>query len=216
MKQVITELSSKQTDLPQLSNLLAELNLSPLMKSGGEKAHSASQIKFDPTSSQEIECSAVTISNITERFFVKIKIGDSNLNTLIDTGSSRSILSEKSFQLTKQLNKNFQTSNVKAIIFLNGNTQSTLGQIDLPCEIGTVTKEISFVVVKNFHYKCILGIDVIRIFKLLVDGESNTVRMIPNIESFAPVIDLIFLPENREGDEYSALKELTSEQIDLV
>lgn len=38
--------------------------------------------------------------------------------------------------------------------------------------------------------------------------------MIPDTDSLEPIIDLIFLPNNLEGDQCSALKELTSEQND--
>ena len=71
--------------------------------------------------------------------------------------------------------------------------------------------------VPNFKYQCVLGIDAIRQFRLIVDGNANVIRMAYNNKVYrTATIDLLPNLAWIDDDGCAAIKELTKTQMALV
>ena len=136
----------------------------------------------------------------------------------MDSGSTKSILGKEGIELAAEFIQEIKPSEVKAILFLNGSTESVLGQVALPSTLDVVQKCVEYKVVPNFEYQCVvLGMDAIRQFRLIVDGKANVIRMAYDDEVYrTATIDLLSNLARIDDDGSAAIKEFSKTQMALV
>ena len=108
------------------------------------------------------DCATLRFHEQDTSFFVKLKMSNRELDTLVDSGFTKSILHKEGIELKADVNQGIKCSEVKAIfLFPNGSIESALGQATLPCTVDGVQKYVDYKVVPNFKYQCVLGMDAI-------------------------------------------------------
>ena len=133
-----------------------------------------SRVYVDSGKFSENDCAALKFYEQGTRFFVKLKIANRELDALVDSGSTKSILGKDGIELAAEFNQEIKVSEVKAILFLNGSIESVLGQVALTSTLDVVQKCVEYKVVPNFKYQCAMGMDAIRQFRLFVEASRNT------------------------------------------
>ena len=134
----------------------------------------------------------------------------------MDSGSTKSILGNGGIELATEFNQEIKPFEGKAILFPNGSIESVLRQVALPSTLD-IQKCVEYKVVLNFKYKCFLGIDAIRQFRLIVDGNANVIRIAYDDEVYhTATIDLLSNFARIDDNKCAAIKELTNTQYVLV
>ena len=76
---------------------------------------------------------------------------------------------------------------------------------------------MDYKVVPNFKYQCVLGMDAIQQFRLIVDGNANGIRMVYDDEIYSTAaIDLLSTSAWIDDDGCAAIKEFTKTHMALV
>ena len=96
------------------------------------------RIYLDSDKFSENDCAAVKFYEQGTRFFVTLNIANRELDTLVDSGSTKSILGKEGIELAAEFNQEIKPSEVKAILFPNGSIESVLGQVALPSTLDVV------------------------------------------------------------------------------
>ena len=144
-------------------------------------------------------------------------IANRELDALVDSGSTKFIPGKEGIELAAEFNKEIKPFEIKTILFPNGSIESVLGQVVLPSTLDFVQKCVEYKVVPNFKYQCVLGMDAIRKFRLIVDGNTSVIRVAYDDEVYhIATIDLLSKLAPIDDDRFAAIKELTKIQIALV
>ena len=139
------------------------------------------------------------------------------LHALVDSGSTKSILGKEGIELAAEFNQEIKPSEVKAILLPNGSTESVLGQVALPSTLDVIQIYAEYKVVPNLKYQCVLGMDAIRQFRFIVDGNAKVIRMAYGDEVYrTATIDLLSNLVRIDDDGCAVIKELTKTQTASV
>ena len=114
----------------------------------------------------------------------KINIGDRTVNTLFDTGATRSVMSADTFKILKLKDKDLVTKNIPRVVGANGTSLGAIGEITCEIKIGKKECKQTFLVCQNLKRNLILGVDFAQkhaagvhwtkrnSFVLTIDGEK--------------------------------------------
>ena len=114
----------------------------------------------------------------------KINIEDRTVNTLFDTGATRSVMSADTFKILKLKDKDLTTKNIPQVVGANGTSLGAIGQITCEIKIGKKECKQTFLVCQNLKRNLILGVDFAQkhaagihwtkhnSFVLTIDGEK--------------------------------------------
>lgn len=100
-----------------------------------------------------------------------VTINHTNIDAIIDTGSTFSIVQRKIWkELSKEKSDQFTTSN-QNFILANGQCQKAIGKVRLMCEIKEEKIEVDFFVMedKDLAVSVILGLDFLKKSKMVLD-----------------------------------------------
>ena len=87
----------------------------------------------------------------------------------------------------------------------------------LPSTLDVVQKCVEYKVVPNFKYQCVLSMDAIRQFRLIVDGNANVIHTAYDYEVYlTATIDSLSYLARIDDDGCAAIKELSKTQMALV
>ena len=89
----------------------------------------------------------------------KINIEDRTVNTLFDTGATRSVMSADTFKILKLKDKDLITKNIPQVVGANGTSLGAIGQITCEIKIGKKECKQTFLVCQNLKRNLILGVD---------------------------------------------------------
>ena len=89
----------------------------------------------------------------------KIDIENRTVNTLLDTGASRSVMSADTFKILKLKDKDLSTENIPRVVGANGTSLGAIGQITCEIKIGKKECKQTFLVCQNLTRNLILGVD---------------------------------------------------------
>ena len=89
----------------------------------------------------------------------KINIANKTLNTLFDTGATRSVMSADTFKILKLNDKDLDTKNIPIVVGANRTSLGAIGQITCEFQIGKEKCKQTFLVCQNLKRNLILGID---------------------------------------------------------
>ena len=81
-------------------------------------------VYLDSDKFSQNDCAALNFYEQGTRFFVKLKIANRELDALVDSGSTKSILGKEGIELAVEFNQEIKPSEVKAILFPNGSIVS--------------------------------------------------------------------------------------------
>ena len=111
---------------------------------------------------------------------VQIKIGDTKLTALIDSGSAATLLSSSAWD---QISDKPALRSGAAIQLrsVTGDLLPNQGETDLPVTIGNQTTTVRAQVISGLPFRCILGIDFIRCANLILRAAENCVQVGQNL-----------------------------------
>ena len=89
----------------------------------------------------------------------KINIANKVVNTLFDTGASRSVMSADTFKILKLNDKDLDTKNIPNVVGANGTSLGAIGKISCEIKIGKEKCKQTFLVCQNLKRNLILGVD---------------------------------------------------------
>ena len=114
----------------------------------------------------------------------KIDIENRTINTLFDTGATRSVMSADTFKILKLKDKDLTTKNIPRVVGANGTSLGAIGQVTCDIKIGKNKCKQTFLVCQNLKRNLILGVDFAQkhaagvhwtkhnSFVLTIDGEK--------------------------------------------
>ena len=114
----------------------------------------------------------------------KIDIEKRTINTLFDTGATRSVMSADTFKILKLKDKDLTTKNIPRVVGANGTSLGAIGQVTCDIKIGKNKFKQTFLVCQNLKRNLILGVDFAQkhaagvhwmkhnSFVLTIDGEK--------------------------------------------
>ena len=89
----------------------------------------------------------------------KINIANRTVNTLFDTGASKSVMSADTFKILKLDDKELDTKNIPNVVGANGTSLGAIGKISCEVKIGSEKCKQTFLVCQNLKRNLILGVD---------------------------------------------------------
>ena len=114
----------------------------------------------------------------------KIDIENRTINTLFDTGATRSVMSADTFKILKLKDKDLTTKNIPRVVGANGTSLGAIGQVTCEIKIGKNKCKQTFLICQNLKRNLILGVDFAQkhaagvhwtkhnSFVLTIDGEK--------------------------------------------
>ena len=114
----------------------------------------------------------------------KIDIENRTINTLFDTGATRSVMSADTLKILKVKDKDLTTKNIPRVVGANGTSLGAIGQVTCEIKIGKNRYRQTFLVCQNLKRNLILGVDFAQkhaagvhwtkhnSFVLTIDGEK--------------------------------------------
>ena len=130
-------------------------------------------------------CSSTSTEQVHPFLTVDVTLDGQPLNAIVDSASTISIISEKTF---KSLSKQMVPNSPIKITHISGQTQ-TLGSIQANLQIAHKSHETKFHVIANFKYPLLLGLDTGKLFGLSLDlkqGKVSVQSNPPNNEYSSP------------------------------
>lgn len=108
------------------------------------------------------------------RPYINIKIFDSGIVALLDTGASHSVFGGKGLKVIEKFDlKVFESSEIN-ISTADGTAQKITGYVNLPVQIGSILHIIKVLVVPSLSHTLILGSDFCETFKVVLDYNKSS------------------------------------------
>ena len=106
-------------------------------------------------------------------------INNKKMKLMVDTGANRSFISIQ--VLTRQENYRIDKSRSKRVLLADGRTSFyNYGELELTIKLGGLTTNIRALVVEDLCADCIVGMDYITKYKLIIDMAKSTISI--NVE----------------------------------
>src|SRR5437867_1914453 len=106
---------------------------------------------------------------------IKVKIFNSFVNVLIDTGCSTSILSEALLKRLHVNTQNLEPSEIKNLIGANGSTIPVIGKINLNIRLHGLTVPYEFLIAKSLTHELMVGHDFMSMTEAVIDYPNNSI-----------------------------------------
>ena len=115
----------------------------------------------------------------TSMLFLSVPVNNKHMKAMIDTGANRTFISFQA--LSASHDQQFINKKSNNAFLADGHTLiSILGTLDLHIVIGDMPTSISAYVVKDLCTECILGMDFIRKYKVIIDADVHIVSICDN------------------------------------
>lgn len=115
----------------------------------------------------------------TSLLYLKVLVNNKQMRVMLDTGANRSFVSSKA--LTSLPTTQFINKSYKRVILADGFTSlSILGTCNLSIIMGEMLTTIEAFVVKELCADCILGMDFLNKYKLIINTEEQMVSLYNN------------------------------------
>ena len=125
----------------------------------------------------------------TSLLYLNVFVNKNKMKVMLDTGANRTFISIK--VLYPLYSKQFVNKSYKRVILADGNTSlSILGVWDLQITMGDMLTSIQAFVVKELCVDCILGMDFIHKYKLIINMEEQMVSICNNSQRTTLKFDL--------------------------
>ena len=115
----------------------------------------------------------IDTQNVCQFINVDVKLNHKPIKAFIDTGSSITVISEK----TQKALKLKTNPNSSITVNLAEGSTNTLGSVDTDLQIANKTEKNTVHVLKDFKYPLLLGLDAGKRFGLTIDLSDHTVSM---------------------------------------
>ena len=106
---------------------------------------------------------------------IHVKIFNTFVKALIDTGCSTSVLSEKLIQQLRVMPQQLEVGNPKFLIGANGSKIPIIGKSSLSIKIGGFSVPFEFLVAKFLTHDLLLGNDFLQETKALINYSDNSI-----------------------------------------
>ena len=161
---------------------------------------------------------ATSNSDNTNVMHVPLIIGETKINSLVDSGSSYRILSTLSFAKIKpKFVEQVRTSKIPNLVSVSGDKLRILGTYFI-CVSLTGKEYINhkFLIVGSISLPCILGIDFIRQHKLVINGEGSIEFTSENIKHKIAAATLIKPPTGIEAFQLNHLEKEQKQKFEKL
>lgn len=122
-------------------------------------------------------CGPVTTLDLGVRWFLSVRIGGVDLDTLVDTGSSVTLIGEKGRRIEQLVDREDDNVRNRPVILANGSVERIVSSAELPVEVAGRTKNLVVRLVPSIMGNAIVGMDFIRAFGVSLDGGRGTWRL---------------------------------------
>lgn len=115
----------------------------------------------------------------TSLLYLNVFVNNKNMKAMIDTGANRTFISSQA--LPTSYNRQFINEKQKTASLADGHTSiSILGTLELHIVIGGMSTSIKACVVKNLCAECILGMDFISKYKVIINADERLISICNN------------------------------------
>jgi hypothetical protein len=112
----------------------------------------------------------------TSLLYLNVLVNNKCMKAMIDTGANRTFISFQS--LSTSYNKQFINTKQNTASLADGHASiSILGTLDLHIVIGVMSTSIKAYVVKDLCAECILGMDFISKYKVIINADERVVSI---------------------------------------
>ncbi|CAM4989561.1 unnamed protein product, partial [Rotaria socialis] len=112
----------------------------------------------------------------TSLLYLNVLVNNKHMKAMIDTGPNRTFISLQA--LPTSHNRQFINKRQKSASLADGHTSiSILGTLDLHIIIGDMSTTIKAHVVKDLCAECILGMDFISKYKVIINADARVVSI---------------------------------------
>ena len=111
------------------------------------------------------------------RYWLKVRIGETELKALPDTGAARTIIGVKGKDIAKDLRVNIKPAYVQGARMANGTVEQITGEMNAKIELAGVTKEIPLLIIPALATNLLLGLDFIRAFRMDIFASRDTYKL---------------------------------------
>ncbi|CAF4615106.1 unnamed protein product, partial [Rotaria sp. Silwood2] len=154
------------------------------------------QPQYESSKSQEASVDGVA-SNIlynnpsiynTSLLYLTTLVNNQTTKVMIDTGANRTFISVKALSFTNS--KQFINTSQRRVFLADGQTSIIVyGEVKLHIMLGDIQASIVALIVKQLCTDCILGMDFINKYKLIINTEDRTVSICENAKRTSLKID---------------------------
>ncbi|KAL7290789.1 hypothetical protein TKK_0015534 [Trichogramma kaykai] len=111
---------------------------------------------------------ALTISELHSRWFVPIRVGDTQVRAMLDAGATHTSMSRYGFEVAERCAARVIPAYNAVAKTFSGKPESILGRAEMIIEIGGVRHTMLVTIVESLECACLLGVDFYRIFNAIV------------------------------------------------
>lgn len=108
------------------------------------------------------------------RPYLRISVFDQEILSLVDSGSTSTVLGSAGFSLLQRFNLPIKYDNNFCITTADGTSQDLLGYVMLPISLNKIVRPLKVLIIPSVVHTLILGMDFINLFNLNVDFSSFT------------------------------------------
>ncbi|KAK0169673.1 hypothetical protein PV328_011708 [Microctonus aethiopoides] len=112
--------------------------------------------------------------SMNSRIYLPITIGSVSRMVLFDPGATCSYIREVRREWREEYAVQCDNNYSGTVSMANRGTSSISGRVQLPMQIKGIIKEINFLIIPELNREILLGIDVWRIFRIVIDGQSES------------------------------------------
>ena len=140
---------------------------------GGGTGHRSSYEQLDPQKS-EVACSCEYCASTKEppsesRFFLPMQIGALSYSAVMDSGSMRTYMDEKTLS-SMQINKQNLIPSVARLA--DGSRATIRGKVPLDIRIGSIVRSLEACLMPCLAYDCILATDFLKDFEFVISFDT--------------------------------------------
>ena len=142
----------------------------------------------------------VETTEVANRVHVVAKVGSIWLDTLIDNGSSRTLIRQSTWEQISRVSGKELDSNARSrIIMVNGSTDLLVGKVNLPITIDGMNRTCEIRVAANLDTELVLGLDSQGKFDMVFASRSRTVFMPDSTGKHYPLKQWLLAEEGCSG-----------------
>ncbi|CAF4145928.1 unnamed protein product [Rotaria sp. Silwood2] len=124
----------------------------------------------------------------TSLLYLTTLVNNQTTKVMIDTGANRTFISVKALSFTNS--KQFINTSQRRVFLADGQTSIIVyGEVKLHIMLGDIQASIVALIVKQLCTDCILGMDFINKYKLIINTEDRTVSICENAKRTSLKID---------------------------
>ncbi|XP_029163431.1 uncharacterized protein LOC114934886 [Nylanderia fulva] len=142
------------------------LGRAPVIPEYLEKARAEATSEASSLSSSSLGDDARTLSQLP---YCEISLGGETLRALIDSGSNRTILGAAGIKIIRRLRSPINRDHRTQIRTANGQLAEVREEAEITLQVAGRSRDVSTCLLPSLAVPCILGVDFLRAFKVIVD-----------------------------------------------